>query len=34
VAARIANHDASGEHVLDEQLLEQIAAACWQAIAR
>jgi AcrR family transcriptional regulator len=34
VAARIAYHDASGEHVLDDQLLEQIAAACWQAVAR
>ena len=34
VAARVAYHHASDEHAIDEQLLEQIAAACWQAIAR
>jgi len=34
VAARVAYHHASGEQVIDDQLLEQIAAACWQAIAR
>jgi AcrR family transcriptional regulator len=34
VAARVAYNHASGEHVIDEQMLKQIAAACWQAIAR
>jgi len=34
VAARVAYHDSANEHALDDQLLEQIAAACWRAIAR
>jgi TetR/AcrR family transcriptional regulator, repressor of fatR-cypB operon len=34
VAARIAYHDSSAEQALDDRLLEQIAAACWQAVAR
>lgn len=34
VAARIAYHDSSAEQTPDDQLLEQIAAACWQAVAR
>jgi len=34
VAARVAYHDAANQQALDDQLLEQIAAACWQAIAR
>jgi TetR/AcrR family transcriptional regulator, repressor of fatR-cypB operon len=34
VAARVAYHDAANEHAINDQLLEQIAAACWQAIAR
>src|SRR3954447_17199086 len=34
VAARVAYHDAANEHALDDRLLEQIAAACWEAIAR
>ena len=34
VAARVAYHDAANEHAIDDQLLEQIATACWQAIAR
>jgi TetR/AcrR family transcriptional regulator, repressor of fatR-cypB operon len=34
VAARVAYHDTTNEHTLDDQLLVQIAAACWQAIAR
>lgn len=34
VAARVASHYAADKQTLDDQLLEQIAAACWQAIAR
>jgi len=34
VAARVAFHYAADKHAIDDQLLEQIAAACWQAIAR
>ncbi len=34
VAARIAYLHAADEHAIDDQLLEQIAAACWQAVAR
>lgn len=34
VAARVAYHSAADKHAIDDQLLEQIAAACWQAIAR
>jgi len=34
VAARVAHHHSSDEHAIDDQLLEQIAAACWHAIAR
>jgi AcrR family transcriptional regulator len=34
VAARVAYHYAADEHAIDDRLLEQIAAACWQAIAR
>jgi AcrR family transcriptional regulator len=34
VAARVAYHDTTNEHALDDQLLVQIAASCWQAIVR
>lgn len=34
VAARVAYHDADNAQAIDEQMLRQIAAACWQAIAR
>jgi TetR/AcrR family transcriptional regulator, repressor of fatR-cypB operon len=34
VAARVAYHHAASEQAIDDQLLEQIAAACWQAVAR
>ena len=34
LAARVAHRHASDEHAIDGPLLEQIAAACWQAIAR
>ena len=34
VAARVAYHYAADKPALDDQLLEQIAAACWQAVAR
>jgi TetR/AcrR family transcriptional regulator, repressor of fatR-cypB operon len=34
VAARVAYHSTSDDQALDDQLLEQIAAACWQAVAR
>ncbi|MEO7909449.1 MAG: TetR/AcrR family transcriptional regulator [Roseiflexaceae bacterium] len=34
VAARIAYHDTTNEQAIDDQLLAQIAAACWQSIAR
>ena len=34
VAARIAYHSAANKQAPDEQMLRQIAAACWQAIAR
>jgi AcrR family transcriptional regulator len=34
VAARVAYYDSVSEHTKGEQLLEQIAAACWQAIVR
>jgi AcrR family transcriptional regulator len=34
VAARVAYHDAANGQAIDDQQLEQIANACWQAIAR
>src|SRR5215213_5768827 len=34
VAARVAYHDAANEQAIDEQLLQQVAHACWQSIAR
>jgi TetR/AcrR family transcriptional regulator, repressor of fatR-cypB operon len=34
VAARLAHRHAAGERMLEDRQLEQIAAACWQAIAR
>src|SRR5215207_3457998 len=34
VAARVAHHSTADKQPPDDQLLEQIAAACWQAIAR
>jgi TetR/AcrR family transcriptional regulator, repressor of fatR-cypB operon len=34
VAARVAHRHAAGASALDDHALEQIAAACWQAIAR